>query len=207
LRRAGDLLAPTTDFSWLAEIEKDLALVMEPRSKFDRLVLTERLVEAGLTLVVEAQQLADKEFARARGIRNGLMIALLAVCPNRLKNFSTLEIGTTFKQGHGSWWIALPSTLTKSRRPDERRVPEWLNSTIDLYLDESRLALLRSESTTNAFGYPPQPPMTTKNIGTLISKVTFETLGVDVSPHLFRTAAASTAATYGAALLTSPVPY
>ena len=29
------------------------------------------------------------------------------------------------------------------------------------------------------------------------SKITLETLGVDVSPHLFRTAAASTAATYG----------
>jgi integrase len=40
-------------------------------------------------------------------------------------------------------------------------------------------------------------PLTTKNIGTLISKITFETLGVDVSPHLFRSAAASTAAVYG----------
>ena len=40
LRRAAQLLAPKVDFSWLAEIEKDLALVMQPRSKFDRLVLT-----------------------------------------------------------------------------------------------------------------------------------------------------------------------
>ena len=39
--------------------------------------------------------------------------------------------------------------------------------------------------------------MTTKNLGTLISKLTRETIGVDVSPHLFRTAAASTAAVYG----------
>jgi integrase len=39
--------------------------------------------------------------------------------------------------------------------------------------------------------------MTTKNLGTLISKLTLKTLGMDVSPHLFRTAAASTAAAYG----------
>jgi site-specific recombinase XerD len=203
LRRAAELLAPTIDFSWLAEIEKDLALVREPRSKFDRLVLTERLVEAGLTLVVEAQQLAEKDFARARGIRNGLMIALLAVCPNRLKNFSTLEIGHTFKHVHGSWWIAVPSTLTKSRRrPDERRVPEWLNHAIDLYLNQSRPVLLRSGSTTNALwiSSTTAAPMTTKNLGTLVSKVTLETLGVDVSPHLFRIAAASTAATYGGSI-------
>ena len=88
---------------------------MEPRSKWDRLVLAERLVEAGLTLIVEAQQLADNEFARARRVRNGLMIALLAVCPSRLKNFSTLEIGYTFKHVHGSWWIAVPGALLSRR--------------------------------------------------------------------------------------------
>ena len=36
-----------------------------------------------------------------------------------------------------------------------------------------------------------------KNLGTLVSKVTRETIGVDVSPHLFRTVGASTAAAYG----------
>src|SRR5215831_5456967 len=34
LRRAAELLVPQADFSWIAEIEKDLALVMQPRSKF-----------------------------------------------------------------------------------------------------------------------------------------------------------------------------
>ena len=199
LRRAAQLLAPTFDFSWLAEIEKDLALEMEPRSKFDRLVLTGRLVEAGLTLVAEAQEFATTDLARARGVRNGLIVALLALCPIRLKNFADLEIGHTFKEIDGSWWIVLPGHLTKSRRPDERRVPEWLNSAIDLYLKQSRPVLLRSGSTTNALWISSTTagPMTTKNLGTLVSKVTLETLGVDVSPHLFRTAAASTAATYG----------
>jgi integrase len=199
LRRAAELLAPTAEFSWLSEIEKDLALVMEPRSKFDRLVFTGRLVEAGLTLLAEAQGFADNDFARARGVRNGLMIALLALCPLRLKNFAALEIGNTFKEVQGSWWIALPGITTKSRRPDERRVPELLNPAIDLYLHQSRPVLLRSRPTTNALWISSTTggPMTIKNLGTLVSKVTFETLGVDVSPHLFRTAAASTAAAYG----------
>jgi integrase len=39
--------------------------------------------------------------------------------------------------------------------------------------------------------------MSRNNLGRLISRITLETLGVDVSPHLFRTAAASTAAAYG----------
>jgi integrase len=82
---------------------------------------------------------------------------------------------------------------------DERRVPEWLNGSIDVYLNQSRPVLLRSKSTTNALWISSTTagPMTTKNLGILVSKVTLETLGVDVSPHLFRTAAASTAAAYG----------
>jgi hypothetical protein len=36
--------------------------------------------------------------------------------------------------------------------------------------------------------------MTKKNLGTLISKITLETVGVDVSPHLFRTAGVSAGA-------------
>jgi integrase len=199
LRRAAELLAPTADFSWLAEIEKDLALVMEPRSKFDRLVLTGRLVEAGLTLVTEARAFANTDRARARGVRNGFMIVLLALCPIRLKNFAALEIGQTFKEVHGNWWIALPSIATKSRRPDERRVPKLLNPFVDLYLNQSRAVLLGSSPPTNALWISSTTGgrLTTKNLGTLISKITLETIGVDVSPHLFRTAAASAAAAYG----------
>jgi integrase len=199
LRRAAELLATTATFSWLADIEKDLALVMEPRSKFGRLVLTGRLVEAGMTLVAEAQAFAKNDLARACGARNGLMIALLAFCPIRLKNFAALEIGRTFKQVNGRWWIALPSVTTKSRRPDERCVPELLNRCIDVYLNEYRPVLVGSQPTTNALWISSRTggPLTKKNLGILVSKVTFEALGVDVSPHLFRTAAASTAAAYG----------
>ena len=198
MRRAAELLAPTADFSWLAEVEKDLALVVEPESKYDRLVFSGWLVEAGLTLVAEAQEFAINDLARARGVRNGLMIALLAMCPIRLRNFAGLEIARTFKEVNGRWWIALPSVSTKSRRPDERCVPELLNPPIDVYLRQSRPVLLQSRPTnvlwisSNTGG-----PMTKNNLSALISRITFETLGVAVSPHLFRTAAASTAAAYG----------
>jgi site-specific recombinase XerD len=127
------------------------------------------------------------------------MIALLAFCPIRLKNFAALEIGNTFKEVHGRWWITLPSLTTKSHRPDERCVPKLLNHTIHLYLTQARPVLLRSRSTTNALWISARTGelLTKKNLGTLVSKITLATIGVDVSPHLFRTAAASTAAAYG----------
>src|SRR5207249_2467406 len=135
---------------------------------------------------------------RAMDIRNGLTIAILALCPIRIKNYAALCIGSTFRQVDGTWWIALPRSSTKSRNPDERPIVSYLNSYIDLYLNEARPILLGSgKSGALWISSKTGQEYTTKNLGTLISKVTLQTIGVDVSPHLFRTAAASTAAIYG----------
>ena len=197
LRRAAELLAPNEDFIWLAEIEKDLALVMEPRSKLDHLVLTEQLLEAGLTRITEAKDFARTNFARARGIRNGLMLALLALCPIRRKNFAALEIDHTFKQIRGRWWITLPGGTTKAGSPEEHPIAAWLTPYIDLYLNEARPVLLdTSKSTSNALWISSvtRQPMTEGTIWKVITQITRETLGIAISPHLFRTAEATTAA-------------
>lgn len=199
LRCAAELLSPTTDFSWLAEIEKDVALVMIPRSKYDRLVLSQHLVVAGLTLVADGMAATMSDVARAIMTRNGLMVAILALCPIRLKNFTALEIGATFKEVLGCWWIILPSACTKSRRPDERRLPTGVNWAVEAYLKDARPVLIGAEPESGRLWISSTTgrPFTYKNLGTLISKTTQVTIGVDVSPHLFRTSAASTAAIYG----------
>jgi hypothetical protein len=95
VRRAAECIAPDRDFAWLAELEKDLVLLERPKNDFDRIVLTERLVEAGLTLIREAEaDINGPWLRRALLIRNGLMVALLAACPIRLKNFAGLEIAS-----------------------------------------------------------------------------------------------------------------
>ena len=199
LRRAAQLIAPGADFGWLAEIEKDIALVMVPRSKADRLVLTERLVEAGLTLIREAEMFGKTALARAIGVRNGLLIALLALHPIRIKNFAALAIADTFVNIDGRWWLHIPSDDTKSHRVDERQVPEFITDVVNSYIKTHRPVLCRGDAEQLALWISSTTgrQLTTKNLGTLISKITRETIGVDVSPHLFRTAGASTAAVYG----------
>jgi site-specific recombinase XerD len=200
LRMAARLLNPNADFSWLSAIEQELALVMEPRSKFDRVVLAEQLVEAGLTLVTEAKSIQKDPLRRAIGIRDGFMIALLRACPVRIKNFAALEIGTTFREEQGCWWITLPYGSTKTDVADQRHVPDYLNSVVELYLDAARSVLIGSRPATSFLWISSRTGQryTIKNLGTQISKITLRTIGVDVSPRLFRTAAATTAALYGA---------
>jgi integrase len=117
-------------------------LLERPKDGFDRVVLTERLVEAGLTLIGEADADIDGlRLRRALLVRNGLMVALLALCPIRLKNFAPLEIGRSFLKIEGAWWIVLEDT--KSGRPDHRPVPSYLTGFIERYLDGYRPVLLR----------------------------------------------------------------
>ena len=199
LRRAAQYMAPRSDFTWLSEIGKDLALVARPRPKFDRLVLTEVLVEAGLTLIHQAEHSRMTKLARACQVRNGLMVALLALCPIRRKNFTALEIGRSFVKIGGTWWIVLSALETKEKRADERPIDELLTPVIDRYLREHRAVLARIVNAPSALWLSAKNgrPISDKEIANVIRMTTLATVGVAVSPHLFRTAGASSAATLG----------
>ena len=194
------VIAPSLDFAWLREIERDLAFEMVPRSKADRFVLTEVLLEAGLSLIAEAENAANLSYLeQARRFRNGLMIAFLSLYPIRLKNYTALKIGASFKKIHNSWWIALSAADTKEKRPDERRIEVILAPAIERYLDIYRPVLMRGSSSHASLWVSSNTgaPMTDDGVEQAIKAITKSTIGVDVCPHLFRTSGASTAATHG----------
>jgi integrase len=199
LRRAAQLVAPNRDYSWLIEIEKDLAFVMTPRSKQDRLVMTEVLLEAGLTLFAEAEAAGHRSrLDRACMARNGLMIALLSIFPFRLKNFAALEIGRTFVNMEGSWWFVLPGTETKERSHDERRVHRFLNPLVERYIEHYRPVLGREKQQETALwlSWRNGRPLSYFSIEPIITGTTRSAIGVGVSPHMFRSAGATSAAVH-----------
>src|SRR5690242_10878163 len=55
LRRVARYMIPGIRLDWLNELAKDLRLEAHPRSKSDLLVLSERLIEAGLTLIQQTE--------------------------------------------------------------------------------------------------------------------------------------------------------
>jgi site-specific recombinase XerD len=175
---------------------------MRPRSKSDRWVLTEVLVEAGLTLIAEAENSGTmSKLGQARQVRNGLMVAMLAMYPVRLKNFASLEIGRNFVEIKGSWWIVLSAAETKEGRPDERRVDDLLKPTLDRYLRKYRPLLAAANQPTAALWLSSNDGVSMSYAGVerALTETTRSTVGVAVSPHLFRTAIASSAALHGGA--------
>jgi hypothetical protein len=79
-------------------------------------------------------------------MRDGLMVAMLAHHPIRLKNYAALELGKSFVRLRDEWWIVLGRRDTKGGRPDERICDETLRQAIALYLTWARptLAIGRS---------------------------------------------------------------
>ena len=196
LRRFVQLIAPGSDLGWLIEIERQLYSERRPRPKWGRVVTADVLVDAGRTLMAEAEIAKRPEFTRARMFRNGLMVALLAYCPIRLKNFAALEIGRSFVNVDGTWWIVLTAAETKEKREDERPVPEDLTASIERYLEIYRPILAGGKAGTNALWFAINgKPMSYASMGELIAETTGMTIGVAVSPHLFRTAGVTTLAT------------
>jgi site-specific recombinase XerD len=199
LRRMAELLVPSCDYTWLAEIEKDLALVMAPKSKVNRLVYPNVIAEAGLTLMVDADAAKQRTaLARARQFRNGLMIALMAFHPMRLKNFAAFEIGRTFVKVKDKWWIILPAFETKEKRLDERQVDDCLEPWFERYLAVYRPVLARNDDAPAALWLSSNDgrAMTYSAVERVISATTKVTVGIDISPHLFRAAGVSSCAVW-----------
>jgi integrase len=136
------------------------------------------------------------KLAKARQVRNGLMIAMLAMHPIRLRSFASLEIGHNFIEIEGSWWITLSAADTKEKRPDERRIDELLTTALTLYLGEYRPMLQGNNSESNALWLSSHGGAAMSYDGTAraITEATRSAVGIDVSPHMFRTSAASSAA-------------
>jgi hypothetical protein len=198
LRRTTQLIAPERDITCLMEIERDLLSQTRPKSKWDRIVLSEVIIEAGLTLIAEAELAAKlSKLTRARMVRNGLMIALLGQCPIRLKNFAGLEIGRSIIKIDDTWWILLTAAETKEKRADERPIEEDIGEAIDKYLEVYRPILTGGADNTKAlwFGINGQA-MAQCSVGEVITETTRSTLGVAINPHLFRTAGATTTAVH-----------
>ena len=196
LRRFVQLIAPDRDLGWLIEVERQLYSERRPRPKWGRVVTTDVLVDAGRTLMAEAEIAKRPALTRARMFRNGLMVALLAYCPIRLKNFAALEIGRSFVNVDSTWWIVLTAAETKEKREDERPVPDELTDSIERYLEIYRPIMAGGKAGANSLWFAINgKPMSYASMGEHIAETTRMTIGVAVSPHLFRTAGVTTLAT------------
>jgi len=202
LRDAMRVLAPQMDWSWLTALYQTLRMRGIPsRDKRQRLQPADELVDLGLEMMAAAEDAADWT-ARRRAVhhRDGLMIALLAYRPLRLKNLAAMRLGVHLLDVQGRYWICFQANETKSKHPYEAAVPNSLEPHLRTYLAVHRPVLLAAEQgrqpgTTDAVWV--SETGTSLQAGPLavrIRKHTEAAFGRSITPHLFRDAAATTIA-------------
>jgi integrase len=194
------LLDGGRDWRWIRRIEARVRARHVPaRSKRDRMVGAADLLALGCTLMAEAPaQSTDR--LRAMQFRDGLIIALLAARPLRLRNLAGLDLERTVAQRGDVWWITIPPEETKTREPIEVPWPEAFDAALATYLDEYRpiLCRLRNRWTrpvgTVLWVSTHGSPMCQMAVYQTIVGRTGTAFGRSINPHLFRDCAATTIA-------------
>jgi integrase len=165
------------------------------RDKKAKLVSPLTLLDLGQALMAEWQsRQAHDPRLNAMDYRDGLMIALLALCPLRLENLAAIIMGQhlTFESGRPR--LAFTAAEMKGKRPLEFDLPLILQARLVFYLSEIHPMLYKGMQS-GAPLWPSlhtgKPQMSEHGIYTCVTQVTEKHLGHPVNPHMFRDAAAT----------------
>jgi integrase/recombinase XerD len=193
-------MAPETDLIWMRSVIARLHRMMRPvRLKRHRLVEPAELFALGMATMVEAEAANASDWRQAEHYRDGLMIALLAARPLRLRNFTDIEIGRHLAHRSAGYQLRFEASEMKGRRaPLEFPLPTALVGCLEKYIATYRPVLSRRSE-----GGPPTPRLWVSSKGTplpdyslylRIVTLTRARFGHPINPHLFRDCAATSIA-------------
>jgi len=166
------------------------------RRKQGRILSGRVLLQAGLDLASPLAGTAESSLQRMQMLRDGTMVAFLALLPVRIRAFVGLELHHSVLVTAHSIEIVLSPDMTKTGNPWTATVSAPLEGLIRCYLSEARPFLLGRGPETHDMlwvadsGRPMSYSYTRRRICDLTERMT----GVRVSPHFFRDAAATTLA-------------
>jgi len=173
------------------------------RDKRGRLQASHDLLVLGRRLMQQAEARTGDlpPYRRAVLHRDGLVIALLAARPLRLKNFAALELDRHLVREGLGWRLVIPGAETKTGRPLDLPFPSALVPALEHYLAVHRPVLAarsgRGQGQAGAAALWLSLEGGSLSAGTLCHQVRQRTraaFGRSVNPHLFRDCAATSLA-------------
>lgn len=208
------LTAAHPDLDWAAHrrlrarLKKQAGRGAQTR-KNGRVLSSNVLLNAGLDLALGVADEASSPIWRATGIRDGAIIALLALMPIRRRALVGLRIGQSVFICGDKATIALSAEMTKSGVPWEAEVPTPIMPALLRYMQDARPALFaRAQQPHDTLWVARKGgPLGYGAVAAAVKNGTERMLGVRISPHLFRDAAVTTLSRHSprAATLIRPV--
>lgn len=168
----------------------------DPERKRGRIVSSALLLSAGLRHAADGSETAKTPLKAAICRRDGLMVAMLAVMPMRIRAFGSLAIGTSLFVTAEEILVSLSDEMTKTAVPWEAPIPEPVAPVMRRYLEHDRpLFVGRQHALHNMLWVNNHGrPYGSNCLGKRIAEVTTSLTGVRVPPHFFRDSAATTLA-------------
>lgn len=194
LYKAARIMLPNQDLSWLKSMKARLHSAAPVQQAGGPAITSPQILQVGLTLMTQdaSGEGCSSTLSRAVRYRDGLMIALLAFAPLRRKNLSSLEIGRHLVGDENQRYIIIPAAETKTRTPIEFAIPDLLLPYLEVYLTVVRSRLLKNVSCQALWVSPRGGALRYGAIGDIVSRHTLSVLGLRLTPHDTRDAAATT---------------
>ncbi|WP_428394426.1 hypothetical protein [Lichenicoccus sp.] len=194
LTSAARALAPEEDWSWLSRRSTRLKGRAKP-SRVKRHIIqhTLDLFSFGKDLMDGPEKGRSGKLAAAQRFQAGLIIALLAARPLRIRNFQAITIGQSLRWDGTGYWLTFSADETKTGGAIDEPVPANLIPYLEAFLRLWRPTILRQADKydgvkthgrlwVDIFGRPMQE----FTLRELIKRYTRKRFGKALWPHLFR---------------------
>ncbi len=185
-------LRPDHDWRWLKMLTNRLDRWATP-SRDNR----ERVVPASdifTRVLVELARCAGGPLEKRRDqliFRDTLIVAVLTVCPIRLRNLAMMEIGRHLDQVGSEWHLRFEASETKTGQPIHLVLPDEFAPFPALFLEKVRPAFPGTADTNLLWPACKGRPMARDTIYGRVIKRSRELFGEPINPHAFRSIAAT----------------
>jgi integrase/recombinase XerD len=191
---AARAMIPGQEWTWLRNVKARLYSAAGRKSPAGPVITSVQLVDLGEQLMNESKIIPGTPVKMADAIRyrDGLMIAVLGFIPARHKNFAAIQIGRDLVREGENWFIAIPPEDTKTKIPLDFEVPELLQPHLERYIDHVRPRMLRRPACNALWVSAKGGALSYSAVGPVFTRHTTRRLGIRITPHDARDAAATT---------------
>jgi integrase len=186
------ILLPKQDWIWLRHLKKRL-FATAPPARRGPVITSMQLLDLGFELMAESRIVPQQSATLDAAIqyRDGLIIALSAYFPLRHKNLAAIEIGRDFIKEDSKWCLIIPPEESKTGVPIDFEIPDDVAGHLETYLQLVRPRLLRRPSCKALWVSAKGGPLSYSALGPVVTRHTTGRLGMRVTPHDARDAAAT----------------
>jgi integrase len=145
-------------------------------------------------LISELERCAEGPLESRRDqllFRDTLIVAVLTVCPIRLRNLAMMQTGRHLQQVGSDWHLRFDADETKTHQPMHLVIPAELVPFLAVFLERVRPAFPGTADGAHLWPACKGKPMAMETIYMRVMKRSLELFGVALNPHAFRSIAAT----------------